>query len=59
MNETLLILKQSNDILKMYKISMWNEIISTLNEHDVDYYHMNDIEILITFLSMEESNNVD
>lgn len=53
MNETLLILKQSNDILKMYKISMWDEILSTLNDHDVSIVNLTDTEILIHFLSME------
>lgn len=56
MNETFLILKQSLDIVNRQSILMWDDILSTMNDHDVDIVNMNDTEILIHFLSMENAS---
>jgi len=45
------ILKYANSILKNYKDGpIWNDIIKTLNNEEIDYHFWSDIDILIYYL---------
>lgn len=45
------ILKKANSIIEYYQFGpAWVDIIKTLNEYDVDYDNMNDLEIIMYYL---------